>query len=109
MDRQLASRLGLAADAGMAGLQHNKRTEELLSLFLHNPSDSLGESLTCIAGETHQDHTCRVGMTGKHQLAKILVLCQEDALLTTGLLDHGTVISMGHNFAHSLDVVAISA
>lgn len=71
----------------MAGLYHDKGCVEQCSLRLHEPEDSVNQVLARIARVADENDARRLRVADEHELAEVLVLSQEDALISGGLSD----------------------
>jgi hypothetical protein len=107
--KSLVSYVSFATDPDIAGLHNDECAAELFALLLHDLPDSLGQCLADCAREADQDDAGGVSMANENQSAEVFVLCQQDAVFATGLINQFTIVRTLCDFAYGEHIVAIGS
>jgi len=96
----------LPTDADPAGLDEDEAPLELLAAASHELDNGLREIPSYSCGEPEKDHTRCRSPVGIYQLPKVLILGEQDTILTNRYVQDRWVLELGRDFHNRYDVMA---
>lgn len=87
-------------------MYHHKAADQRVAVFSNQPNNGRFKRIPCISGEANEDYSSRIFPTDEYKPTKVLVLSQEDAPFSGGLLDQGAIDRMVSEFTDCNNVIA---